>query len=174
MSNYVEVLSIGDDAPEEVNVFVENPRGSVNKYEYDEGMGAIVLDRVLHSPFIFPADYGFIPQTAAEDGDPLDVFVLTDSPVYPGIVEPVRPIGVLDMEDEKGQDEKILAVPRKNPRYAEVSNLEDASRHILNEISHFLEEYKKLEGEKWTEVRDWHNKEKAHQLITEAQQRFKE
>ncbi len=86
----------------------------------------------------------------------------------------MRPIGVLDMEDEKGQDEKILAVPRKNPRYSEMEDLENAPRHVLNEIAHFYEEMKKLEGGKWTEVRDWHDKEKAHRLITEAQQRFRE
>src|SRR3989344_9089629 len=161
-------LPIGEKYPEKVNSVIEIPRGGRNKYELDEELGMLKLDRVLQSPMFYPADYGFIPQTLAGDGDPLDILILTDSPVFPGCMVEARPIGLLKTEDEKGQDEKILAVPAKNPHYNNIDSLEKVEPHILKEIEHFFTEAKKLEPGKWAKVHGWEGKEKAHAMIKEA------
>ncbi len=166
-------LPIGKNYPDKVNAVIENPQGTHNKYEFDEELNAIKLDRVLHSPFFYPADYGFIPETLGGDGDPLDIFVLTDSPVFSGCVLETRPIGVLIMEDESGQDEKILAVPTKNPHYNHIAKLEDVPESYTKEISHFLEQYKALEPNKWVKVKGWESKEKAFELIKTAHENYK-
>src|SRR3989338_2417338 len=119
--DYTKTIPIGKNAPAEVNTFIEISYGSSHKYEYDPGVQVMKLDRVLHSPFFYPTDYGFVPQTAGEDGDPLDIMVLTNSPVETGIVMKARVIGVLKMKDEEGIDHKILAVPVNNPHYAEIN-----------------------------------------------------
>ncbi len=168
----VEKLSIGKDWPNKINVLIEIPKGSSNKYEYDLTFDVIKLDRVLHSPFFYPVDYGFIPQTASKDGDALDAMVLTDSPVLPGILVSARPIGLLLMKDEEGTDHKILAVPSENPRYQEYQDLKDVPKHILKEIGHFFSEYKRLEGGKWAKVEGWKSKKEALKLITKAHQQF--
>ncbi|RLG55083.1 MAG: inorganic diphosphatase, partial [Candidatus Hydrothermarchaeota archaeon] len=130
-------------------VLVEIPEGSQNKYELDKEFEVFKLDRVLHSPLHYPADYGHVPSTLCEDGDPIDVLVLTTEPTFPGCLIKVRPIGLIEMEDEKGIDDKILAVPVDDPRFSHVKDIEDISQHILKEITHFFEMYKALEPEKW-------------------------
>ena len=158
------MIPIGKQAPQRINVVIEIPKGGHNKYEYDEEMDAIKLDRVLHSPLFYPIDYGFIPETQAEDGDHLDALVITDSPTFPGCVLLARPLGLLKMKDENGGDDKILAVPANNPHYRNIKNLGDIEPHILQEITHFFEEYKKLE-KKFVKVIGWEPKRAAFRLI---------
>jgi inorganic pyrophosphatase len=136
---------MADEIPS-VEAVVEIPRGSRNKYEYDQATGTIRLDRVLFSSVHYPGDYGFIPGTWCADGDPLDVLILVEEPTFPGCRVRVRPIGVLMMQDEKGIDEKILGVPVADPRFAEVTDLSDLPQHWLAEVENFFETYKALEG----------------------------
>src|SRR5438105_4493372 len=138
-------LPLGDKAPEVVNVVVEIPLQSINKYEYDKKLHVFRLDRNLYSPVHFPGDYGFLPSTLSHDGDPLDVLVLVDSPSFTGCVMEVRPIGVLDMLDQGIHDEKLLAVGKSNPRYKDVWNYSEIYPHMLREITHFFSIYKDLE-----------------------------
>ncbi|HEY7062405.1 MAG TPA: inorganic diphosphatase [Chloroflexota bacterium] len=137
-----------------VEVFVEIPQGSRNKYEYDKARRVFVLDRVLYSSVHYPTDYGFIPDTLADDGDPLDALVIVNEPTFPGCIIPARPIGMLDMYDDKGEDEKILAVPLGDPRFEGVRTLDDISSHWLREIENFFQTYKTLE-DRPTTVRGW-------------------
>ena len=139
-------LPIGDGAPIIVNTVVEIPSGSSNKYEYDMGLGVFRLDRVLYSPVHYPADYGFIPGTLGQDGDPLDVLILISQPTFPGCLVEARPVGMLDMVDDKGIDEKILAVAHGDPRYQRIEDLASVEPHVLKEIKHFFNVYKNLEG----------------------------
>jgi inorganic pyrophosphatase len=157
-------LPIGPHAPEVVHAIIEIPKGSSNKYEFDESLGAFRLDRVLFSPLFYPCDYGLIPQTRYLDGDPIDILVITSHPTFCGCVVEARPIGVLEMADEKGRDEKILAVAARDPRYAEWRSLSDLQPHTKKEIVHFFEVYKALE-EKSVEVRGWQDAEEARRLI---------
>jgi len=155
-----------------VDALIEIPKGSRNKYEYDDASGRLRLDRVLYSPLHYPADYGFIPETLAEDEDHLDVLIVTHEPSFPGCIVPVRPVGVLDMHDEKGRDEKILAVPVGDPRFSEVTDLAHLAPHFLKEIEHFFQVYKTLE-KKPTEIIGWAGSEVARRTVTDAQQRFR-
>lgn len=164
-------LSIGADAPRTVNAVVEVPQGSSNKIEYDEKLGAFALDRVLYSPMHYPGDYGFIPSTLAADGDPLDVLVLVTHPTFPGVVISVRPIGYLQMSDEKGEDQKVLAVPTVDPRFAEHQDVSDMPAHVRAEIEHFFAIYKELEGKTVT-IGAWRDRTQALALIEEAVDRF--
>src|SRR5690348_9129624 len=132
---------------EAVDVFVEIPRGSRAKYELDKASGRIRLDRVLHSSVHYPADYGFVIDTLAGDGDPLDAVVIVEEPTFPGCVVPARPIGTLFMRDAKGEDEKILAVPVGDPRFDEIKTLDDLAPHWRLEIETFFATYKTLEGD---------------------------
>lgn len=150
---------------------VEVPKGSRNKYEYDEKSGRIRLDRVLYSPLHYPADYGFILETLAEDGDHLDTLIVVHEPTFPGCVVPIRVIGALDMRDEKGRDQKILAVPCGDPRFSEVNDLADLPRHFLLEIEHFFRVYKELEA-KETEILGWLRASRAQELVAEAKRRY--
>jgi inorganic pyrophosphatase len=150
---------------------VEVPRGSRNKYEIDPIHGGIRLDRVLYSPLHYPADYGFLQETLAEDGDHLDVLIFTYEPTFPGCLVEVRPIGVLDMRDEKGRDQKVVAVPLGDPRFAGVTQLEDVPEHFLKEIQHFFTVYKTLE-EKEVEIYGWAGSHEAWRLVHEARERF--
>lgn len=161
----------GDKCPEVVNVIVEIPKGSRNKYEYDEEMDEIRLDRVLYSAVFYPTDYGFIPKTRSEDGDHLDIMVVVSEPLFPGCVIPVRPIGILRMEDEAGKDDKIIAVAQKDPRLSEVKDISDLDDHYKKEIQNFFEIYKKLE-KKPVKVHRWHRKEEAYQVIKKALECF--
>jgi inorganic pyrophosphatase len=152
-----------------IEVVVEIPSGSRNKYEYDHERGRFVLDRVLYSSVHYPADYGFLEGTMAEDGDPLDVLVLIAEPTFPGCVVRARPVGVLDMADDKGHDHKVLAVAHDDPRWQAVDRLEHLQPHLLLEIETFFRTYKHLEG-RLTEVTGWLGVEEAWEII-EASQR---
>lgn len=156
-----------------VDAWIEIPAGSQNKYEYDEKKGAYVLDRVLYSPMHYPTEYGYLKNTLALDGDPLDILVLSTFPTFPGCVIESRVIGVLIMSDDKGQDEKLLAVPTQDPRWKEVQSLEDIPQHILKEISHFFQVYKDLENKK-TVIEGWKDAAFAQQLYEECVQRYNE
>jgi len=156
---------IGLNAPDVFNTVIEIPRGSTNKYEVDQETGLIHLDRVLYSPLFYPFDYGYIPQTLYLDGDPLDVLVLLTHPTFPGCVIEASAIGVLKMSDEKGPDEKILAVAKKDPRYGYRETLDQLNEHTLKEIRHFFEVYKQLE-EKSVEIEGWFGPDLARELIS--------
>lgn len=158
---------------DQVLVMVEIPRGSRNKYEYDKETGRFVLDRMLFSSVHYPADYGFIPDTLAEDGDELDALVLVGEATFPGCIIRARPVGVFEMWDEKGPDEKILAVPVSDPQWNWVQELDDVPGHLLREITHFFQVYKDLEG-KSTRVGSWKDREHACRVIAEAQERAKQ
>lgn len=153
-----------------IEVVVEIPRGSRNKYEFDHDRGILHLDRVLYSSVHYPTDYGFIPGTLSLDGDPLDVLIVVDEPTFPGCYVRARPIGTLIMIDEKGEDEKILAVPHDDPRFAETRRLNDLPNHWPLEIAAFFRTYKELQGVQ-TEVRDWHDVEEAWKIIEAARER---
>lgn len=165
-------LPAGAGAPDVVNVVVEIPKGSRNKIEFDDELNAFRLDRVLHSPVHYPGDYGFIPGTLSPDGDPLDALVLVTDPTFTGCLLSGRPIGVLLMTDEAGQDEKVLAVPAKDPRFAEVFDLDDLPAHLVKEVEYFFEVYKDLEG-KETAVLGWEPVSRAREIIREAIAAFK-
>ncbi len=154
----------------QVIALVEVPKGSRNKYEHDETSGQLRLDRVLYSPLHYPADYGFIVGTLAEDGDHLDALIVTYEPTFPGCLVPVRPVGVLDMRDEKGRDQKILAVPTVDPRFDEVADLPHLPPHFLAEIEHFFQVYKTLEA-KDTEIYGWEGAAEAQRILVEARRR---
>ncbi|MBW3538134.1 inorganic diphosphatase [Candidatus Parcubacteria bacterium] len=162
-------IPIGKDAPDVVNVVVEIPAGSRNKYEYDEEMDAIKLDRVGYAAMAHPYDYGFIPATRSDDGDHLDAFVLLDHSVFPGCVVAARPIGLLRMIDDGEGDEKIICVPAGDVRYQHVQELSDLSAHLPKEIQHFFEHYKDLQGKK-CEITGWADSGAAKAEIRKAMQ----
>jgi inorganic pyrophosphatase len=157
-------VPIGEYAPSIFNTIIEIPKGSTNKYEVDQKTGVVKLDRVLYSPLFYPFDYGYIPQTLYLDGDPLDTLVMLMHPTFPGCVVEAKAIGVLEMRDEKGPDEKILCVATKDPRFSNRKSLNDLNVHTLKEIIHFFEVYKQLE-EKSVEVIGWNDVALAVQLI---------
>jgi inorganic pyrophosphatase len=166
-------VAFGDKAPNEVNLIVEIPTGSQNKYEIDKDTGLIKLDRVLYSPFHYPGDYGFIPRTLGQDGDPLDGIVLVNFPTYPLTLMAVRPLGVLRMVDGGDNDEKILCVPVDDVRHKDTNSLADVPEAIRNEIAHFFETYKQLEGKK-VEINGWGDLEEAKTIIKEGIVRYQE
>lgn len=170
MVNYLE-LPVGEKSPDVVNAIIEIPADGVNKYEYDKELHVFKLDRNLYSPVHYPGDYGFIPSTLSEDGDALDVLVMVDEPTFCGCLSQVRPIGVLEMLDQGVLDEKILAVGKNNPRYAEVSDYTQIYPHILREITHFFSIYKDLEGKR-VEVHGWRDAEFAKAQVNKAAQAF--
>ena len=151
--------------PESIPAFIEVSQGSRMKYEWCHKKKSLELDRVLHSAVFYPHNYGFIPQTLCDDGDPLDVLVMCEGPLIPGCFVNIRPLCYMVMEDEKGKDEKLLAVAEKDPHYNHIKKMEDIPEHKLKEISQFFETYKTLEKEKWVKVGGWENKNKAIQLI---------
>jgi inorganic pyrophosphatase len=152
----------------EIVAFIEVPRGSRNKYEADHETGEIWLDRLLFTATQYPADYGFIPDTLADDGDPLDVLVLLDEPTFPGCRVRARPICVLRMRDEAGFDDKVLAVPATDPRSAHLTDLGDVDPFLLDEIVHFFTVYKQLEPGKETDLGHWEDKEAAEGIVEQA------
>jgi len=170
MTNYL-TLPVGPKSPELVNAVIEIPLEGISKYEYDKELHVFRLDRNLFSPVHYPGDYGFIPSTLGDDGDPLDVLVLVDTPSFPGCVQEVRPIGVLEMIDQGQGDEKILCVGEGNPRYNDVNEYSDIYPHILKEITHFFSIYKDLEG-KNVEVKGWKGAAVARSVIEKAQQQY--
>lgn len=166
-------LTPGPDFPQELDVIIEIAQGSSVKYEMDKSTGLLKVDRFVHSAMVYPFNYGFVPGTLADDGDPLDVAVLSAHPVQPGSILPARPIGMLDMEDESGVDTKILAVPAKSvdPWYAEIEDIENLDKHTLNEIKHFFSHYKELENGKWVKIRHFGSKKEALEAIERSLQR---
>jgi inorganic pyrophosphatase len=150
-----------------INVLVEIPAGSKNKYEFDKEMQAFILDRVLFASVQYPYDYGFIPNTLADDGDPLDGMVMMDQPTFPGCVIAARPIGMLEMIDGGDRDEKILCVPAEDPRYAEVKTLADVAPHRLDEVAEFFRTYKNLE-KKVTEILGWKDADQVAALVKQC------
>jgi inorganic pyrophosphatase len=172
MPNYLE-LPVGSKSPELVNCVIEIPQDGISKYEYDKELHVFRLDRNLFSPVHYPGDYGFIPSTLGDDGDPLDVLVMVDTPSFPGCLQEVRPIGVLEMIDQGKGDEKILAVGEGNPRYKDVWNYSDIYPHILKEITHFFSIYKDLEGKR-VEVQGWRDAAFARETIVKAQAAYEE
>ncbi len=155
-----------------VSVFVEIPKGSRNKYELDKEKGVIKFDRMLYSAMHYPSDYGFIEDTMGEDGDPLDALVVMWEPTFPGCLIEAKVLGVFKMSDEKGNDEKVITVPVKDPLWNHVNSLEDLPPHYMKELQHFFEVYKDLEGKK-VHVRGWGNAAEAEQLIEECRERYK-
>lgn len=157
-----------------VDVCVEIPRGSRNKYEVDHETGRIRLDRMLFTATVYPADYGFVPDTLAEDGDPIDALVLVSEPTFPGCLIEVRPVGVFWMSDEHGPDAKLLCVPATDPRYSAIRDVEDVSALQLKEIEHFFDVYKDLEPGKGTSIRGWSGRLDALKALDDAIARFRE
>ncbi len=170
MPNYLE-LPIGDRCPEVFRAVIEIPKDNTNKFEYDKQLHVFKLDRNLHSPVHYPGDYGFIPSTLSDDGDPLDVLVLVPNPSFPGCVQEVRPIGLLEMLDQGVLDEKVLAVGKNNPRYTNVWNYTDIYPHMLKEITHFNSNYKDLEGKR-VEIRGWHDAAYARDQVLKTVKQF--
>ena len=150
-----------------INVLIEIPAGSKNKYEFDKDLNAFALDRVLFSSVQYPYDYGFVPNTLADDGDPLDGMVIIDQPTFPGCVIAARPIGMLEMIDGGDRDEKILCVPSEDPRYNEVKSLKDIAPHRLDEIAEFFKTYKNLE-KKVTEILGWKDVDLVYPLVEQC------
>lgn len=170
----LDAISIGKNPPHEVNVVIEVAIGGEPiKYEMDKEAGTLVVDRFLYTPMRYPGNYGFIPHTLSEDGDPCDVLVANTRPIIPGAIIAVRPIGVLMMQDEAGGDEKILAVPvpKLTKRYENVHNYTDMPKITLDQIQHFFEHYKDLEPGKWVKLTGWGDAAKARDLIMEAMER---
>ena len=161
----------GPDCPEIVRMIVEIPKNSSNKYEYDGTLGVFRLDRALYSPLHYPGDYGFIPGTLAEDGDPLDVLVLVDEPSFTGCMVAVRPVGMLDMVDSNEADQKILAVPYRNPRYDQIHTIDQVFPHKLRELEHFFAIYKELEGKR-TQMKGWRGPREARDVIRASRQAY--
>lgn len=150
-----------------VEALIEIPAGSQNKYEFDKERGVLRLDRVLYSPVHYPTDYGYIPETLEEDGDPIDILVMVTNPTVPGCIIDARVVGVLAMEDDKGVDNKLLGVPVKDPRFDGYRDLSDVPPHVLREIEHFFQTYKDLEG-KTTTIRGWKDAEEAARALDRA------
>ena len=172
----IDAISIGKNPPDEVNVLIEVAIGGEPiKYEMDKDAGTLFVDRFLYTPMRYPGNYGFIPHTLSEDGDPCDVLVANTRPLVPGSYIAVRPIGVMMMEDEGGGDEKIIAVPvpKLTQRYQNVHNSTDLPQITLDQIQHFFEHYKDLEPGKWVKVAGWGDAEEAKRLIVEAIERAK-
>jgi inorganic pyrophosphatase len=158
----------------EIEVVIEIPKGTRNKYEADHETGAIWLDRMLFTSTRYPEDYGYVPMTLAEDGDPLDALVLLEEPTFPGCHIRARPVGVFIMRDEAGQDAKLLCVPATDPRVGDVDDLDDVPDYELNEIAHFFAIYKALEPGKNTEVQGWQSRAAAEEIIESARRRYQE
>ena len=161
--------------PDKLNAVIEIPYGSNIKYEIDKDSGAVVVDRVLYSAMFYPANYGFIPSTLADDGDPADVLVLNEYPLQAGSVIPCRLIGVLVMEDESGMDEKLLAVPvsKIDPRYEDIKSIDDLPKATLDKIKNFFETYKMLEPNKWVKVKGFEDAKKAQDILDKAIKAYK-
>ncbi|AAL51258.1 MULTISPECIES: inorganic diphosphatase [Brucella] len=172
----IDAISIGSNPPEDVNVIIEVPVGGQPiKYEMDKKAGALIVDRFLYTPMTYPGNYGFVPHTLSEDGDPIDVLVCNTRPLIPGCVINVRPIGVLVMEDNSGKDEKIIAVPSPHltRRYEKIHDYTDMPEITLKQIAHFFEHYKDLEPGKWVKIGDWGDEDYARKFIVEAIERAK-
>ncbi len=167
----LDAISIGENPPHEVNVVIEVPIGGEPiKYEMDKDAGAMVVDRYLYTPMRYPGNYGFIPHTLCDDGDPIDVVLISSRPLVPGCIIAVRPVGVLKMQDEKGMDEKIVAVPAPHitRHYEDIHDIDDLPEIQLRQIEHFFAHYKDLEKGKWVRTAGWGHHEEAERMIMEA------
>lgn len=170
-------IAVGKNPPWDLNVIVEIPQGGQPvKYEMEKESGALYVDRFLHTAMFYPANYGFLPHTLAQDGDPADVMVVASTPVVPGVVLRSRPIGVLIMEDDAGVDEKILAVPvdKLHPFYSNVASFRQLPTILVEQITHFFEHYKDLEKGKWVRVVRWGEADEAAKIIVESMERYKQ
>ncbi len=166
-------LDPGPESPEIVRMIVEIPKNGGNKYEYDGELGVFRLDRALYSPMHYPGDYGFIPGTLADDGDPLDVLALVQEPSFPGCLIEVRAVGVLHMMDNSEDDQKVLAVPNRNPRYESIHTIDQVFAHVRREIEHFFTIYKELEGRK-TQMQGWQGPKEARRMIQDCRNKYLE
>jgi inorganic pyrophosphatase len=166
----VSKISTGKDVPRDINVVIEIPHGSGVKYEVDKESGAMVVDRVVFTPMVYPAAYGFIPNTLADDGDPADALVLISAPLVPGAVVRSRPIGLLKMEDEAGQDEKIVCVPhdKVHPQYTGITEVSQLPAITRDAIEHFFSHYKDLEKGKWVKITGWGSAADAEKAIADS------
>ena len=172
----IDAIPIGNNPPEDVNVIIEVPVGGQPiKYEMNKEAGTLFVDRFLYTPMTYPGNYGFVPHTLSGDGDPVDVLVCNTRQLVPGCYINVRPIGVLIMEDNAGEDEKIIAVPvpKVTRRYEDVHNYTDLPEITLQQVQHFFEHYKDLEPGKWVKIGGWHDAARARQMITEGIERAK-
>jgi inorganic pyrophosphatase len=172
----IDAIAIGKNPPEDVNVIIEVPMGGQPiKYEMDKDAGTLVVDRFLYTPMSYPGNYGFVPHTLSDDGDPIDVLVVNTRELVPGCVINVRPVGVLIMEDNAGQDEKVIAVPSHEltKRYDDVLDHTDLPDITMQQVEHFFEHYKDLEPGKWVRIGDWYGADKAKELIAESIDRAK-
>jgi len=173
----IDAIAIGHNPPDDVNVIIEVPIGGEPiKYEMDKAAGTLVVDRFLHTPMRYPGNYGFVPHTLSDDGDPIDVLVANTRPIVPGAVINVRPVGVFKMEDQAGGDEKIIAVPvpRLTKRYENVTDYKQLPEIALQQIQHFFEHYKDLEPGKWVKVIGWGDADEAKKMIVDAIEREKD
>lgn len=163
-------LDAGKDAPKIVNAFIEIPKQSNIKYEHDEKSGVMKVDRILHTSMVYPYNYGFVPGTLGEDGDPIDIMVLSSASFAPGTFVVVKPIAVLLMRDEEGVDSKLMAVPveKVDPEFGRMNSVKDISEHTKNMIAHFFSYYKSIEPGKWAKVEGWEDAAKAQELIQKA------
>ena len=170
----IDAITPGENPPEELNVIVEVPVGGEPiKYELDKASGTLFVDRFLYTPMRYPGNYGFVPHTLSEDGDPIDVLVCNTRVIIPGAVIPCRPVGVLIMEDDGGGDEKIIAVPssRTTRRYDKIQTYTDLPSITIEQIQHFFEHYKDLEPGKWVKIKEWGHADTAKRMIVEALER---
>jgi inorganic pyrophosphatase len=173
----IDMIPVGKSPPDDLNVIIEVPVGGEPvKYEFDKASGALFVDRILHTPMRYPANYGFVPHTLSPDGDPLDALVIARSPFVPGAVVAARPIAVLNLEDEAGGDEKIVCVPANSvfPYYSDVMEKDDLPGIVMEQIEHFFTHYKDLEKKKWVRVGVWGGAEEARRIVTEAIERYQQ
>ncbi len=173
----IDMIPVGTNVPDSLNVIIEVPTGGEPvKYEFDKASGALFVDRILHTPMRYPANYGFVPHTLSPDGDPIDALVVARSPFVPGCVVRARPIAVLNLEDEHGGDEKLVCVPddKTFPYYSNVQEKEDLPDIIFSQIEHFFTHYKDLEKDKWVRVGIWGDAAEAKRLLLEAIDRYEE
>jgi inorganic pyrophosphatase len=166
----IKNIPTGKNPPEELNVFIEIPKDNNIKYELDKDSGVIMVDRFLYTAMSYPFNYGFVPNTLADDGDPLDVLVLSEHAVMPGTVIPSHVIGMLEMDDEEGGDTKILAVPtaKVDPLYGIYTDITDVPEAIKNKVKHFFENYKTLEPKKWVKIKEWKDKSVALEAVKKS------
>ena len=173
----IDLIPTGKNPPDDLNVVIEVPTGGEPvKYEFDKESGALFVDRILHTPMRYPANYGFVPHTLSPDGDPIDALVIARSPFVPGCVVRARPIAVLNLEDEAGGDEKLVCVPVDSvfPYYTNVGERGDVPQIVFEQIEHFFTHYKDLEKKKWVRVGNWGDAEEARRITLEAIQRYKD
>ncbi len=169
-------IEAGDNPPEYLNAIIEIPKDGSVKYELDKNSGIMAVDRFLYTAMFYPCNYGFIPKTLASDKDPLDIIVISSMSVIPGCILKVRVIGMLEMEDENGKDEKIISVPidKIDAGFSDIQDIDDVPKVFLDQIKHFFENYKTLEPEKWVKLENFVNKEKAMKVILETIEKYEE